>query len=335
MFDRLNYSLDDFLLFSERVYQRMFELHNAAIWPLHVPAIAIGLYLVFVAIKPSSQRLRISLGLLAIVWLFVAVGFFHTRYATINWAAAYVVPAFVLMALLLAFFAVRKRPLEARPRSALPFIVGLCVLIFSLIGYPLISALPGRKSLCRRGSCHSTRPDRDGHPRGSGRDPRTRNIGRNDNPGHVDTGNSVDPVRPRRQDVLRCPSRSNRLPERPPCRKPGPSLHAWQSHALTGVQRSWPHCMKIGNQSRFHILFRIINCFAKKPLTAPIRKIYKSAKQLFCCITQPFAPLPRTDVRTGASRMFCRHRDNECSFSIPVYGVPAPAIERSQKIHII
>ena len=37
------YRAEDFLLFSPRVYWRMFELHNAALWPLHVLTLAAGL----------------------------------------------------------------------------------------------------------------------------------------------------------------------------------------------------------------------------------------------------------------------------------------------------
>ena len=36
------YSLSDFLLFSPRTYYRLFELYNAAIWPLQILALALG-----------------------------------------------------------------------------------------------------------------------------------------------------------------------------------------------------------------------------------------------------------------------------------------------------
>src|SRR5262245_6330489 len=40
------YRPEDFLLFSPRVYWRMFELHNAALWPLQVPVLAAGLVII-------------------------------------------------------------------------------------------------------------------------------------------------------------------------------------------------------------------------------------------------------------------------------------------------
>lgn len=144
MFDRLNYRLDDFLLFSARVYDRMFELHNIAVWPAQVAAMAIGLYLLAIAINPNARTARVAFGLLALVWLFVAVAFLYLRYATINWAAVYVAPLFVLMAMLLSFFALRPNPPELSRRGRVSRTLGIGVLLYSLFGYPLLPLLTGK-----------------------------------------------------------------------------------------------------------------------------------------------------------------------------------------------
>lgn len=144
MFDRLDYALTDFLLFSARVYDRMFELHNAALWPAHIAALAVGLYLVAVALKPSPRAIRLAFGLLAIVWLLIAREFLYVRYAAINWAAVYVVPFFVLMALMLAWFAIRPKPVEISCRRNPAGVTALGVLLFSLFGYPLLSVISDR-----------------------------------------------------------------------------------------------------------------------------------------------------------------------------------------------
>ena len=45
----------EFLLFSPRVYWRMFELHNAALWPLHLLTLAAGLIaILLIARRPGS-----------------------------------------------------------------------------------------------------------------------------------------------------------------------------------------------------------------------------------------------------------------------------------------
>ena len=52
------YRLEDFLLFSPRVYWRMFELHNAAFWPLHLATLACGFAIVLLALwRPRSHSI--------------------------------------------------------------------------------------------------------------------------------------------------------------------------------------------------------------------------------------------------------------------------------------
>ena len=51
------YRLSDFALFSPRVYYRLFELHNQALWPLQIVTLALGLLvLVLLAGRPSVTR---------------------------------------------------------------------------------------------------------------------------------------------------------------------------------------------------------------------------------------------------------------------------------------
>lgn len=144
MLERTSYALSDFLLFSARVYERMFELHNMALWPLHLLALGVGVYLAVVTLKPAPHSARLSYLLMALVWLFVAWAFFSERYQTINWTANYVVPFFVLESVLLGLLAMRvKQPAVSRGSG---FSRGLVfgVLLFSLVGYPLTSVMLGR-----------------------------------------------------------------------------------------------------------------------------------------------------------------------------------------------
>ncbi len=144
MLDRTGYTLADFLLFSARVYYRMFELHNAALWPTHILALAIGACIMAVALKPSRRGTRIVYVLLALVWPFIAWAFFYERYASINWAAVYVAPVFVLQALLLGFLATRPEPTEIAWCGGISGGLALGVLLFSLLGYPLTAVVLGR-----------------------------------------------------------------------------------------------------------------------------------------------------------------------------------------------
>lgn len=133
------YRPEDFLLFSPRVYWRMFELHNAQFWPLHLLTLASGFAAILLTFRrPHGHGSWIGL-ILAALWIFVGWSFLWQRYAAINWAIAYVAPIFGLQALLLAIGAASGKLVFDKGGSP-----GLLLAGFGLIIYPLLSALFGR-----------------------------------------------------------------------------------------------------------------------------------------------------------------------------------------------
>ena len=100
------YRLSNFLLFSPRTYYRLFELYNAAIWPAQVVSFVAGLVILFFLFRPTAARGRLAAGLLAACWIWVAVAFHATRYASINFAAVQFAWAFGLEAALLVWLGV-------------------------------------------------------------------------------------------------------------------------------------------------------------------------------------------------------------------------------------
>lgn len=137
------YSLEDFLLFSPRVYWRMFELHNAILWPLQALTLASGFATVALIVRQSSASGRFVALVLAILWALVGWSFLWNRYATINWTAAYVAPAFAVEALLLFVIGTLLNGLVFCPRGAAAW-TGFALLAFALAGQPLLAPLQGR-----------------------------------------------------------------------------------------------------------------------------------------------------------------------------------------------
>jgi hypothetical protein len=135
------YTLSDFLLFSPRVYYRLFELHNQALWPAQLLTTAVGLAILVMLLRPVRARERVIPALLGALWIWVAWSFFFERYATINWAAVYIAPAFALQGLLL---------IGAGAWGGLSFdadranLSGVALFVLALAGYPLIAPTLGR-----------------------------------------------------------------------------------------------------------------------------------------------------------------------------------------------
>jgi hypothetical protein len=138
-----SYRPEDFLLFSPRVYWRMFELHNAALWPLQLLTLAAGvLAILLVAWRPRGHARWIAF-FLAALWAFVGWSFLWNRYTTINWAAAYVAPAFAVEAMLLLIAGTLPHGLTFDRRGPAAW-AGYLLLAFALAGQPLLGPLQGR-----------------------------------------------------------------------------------------------------------------------------------------------------------------------------------------------
>lgn len=138
------YRFSDFVLFSPRVYYRLFELHNQALWPSQLLTVALGLAILFVLLRPARGRHRFVPALLGALWIWVAWAFLWERYATINWASAYVAPVFALQGLALLWFGTVRKCLAFAQRGNLRDDVGRALFAGALIGYPLLAPLMGR-----------------------------------------------------------------------------------------------------------------------------------------------------------------------------------------------
>lgn len=139
------YELSDFLLFSHRVYVRLFELHNGALWPLPLATLLAGVGILLAVVRPNRLSGRLVPAVLGALWLWIAWSFFGVRYATINWAAPYIAPLFALQGLALIALAggpglaPAGRDLQQSRRLAATAVLALAVL-----GYPLLAPALGR-----------------------------------------------------------------------------------------------------------------------------------------------------------------------------------------------
>jgi len=138
------YSLSDMLLFSPRVYYRLFALHNHALWPAQLLTIAVGLGMIYTLARPSAVRTRLTLVALGVLWIWVGWAFFWERYATINWAAPYIAPLYALQGVLLVAAGLSGNWLKISAPAWRVRSLGALLFATVLIGYPLITPAVGR-----------------------------------------------------------------------------------------------------------------------------------------------------------------------------------------------
>jgi hypothetical protein len=139
-----SYRLSDFALFSARVYRRLFELHNEALWPWQILALALAIVLLFAVARRPAHTPRIVPALLAAAWLWLAWAFFWRSYAAINWTATYMAPVAGLQCVLLLWLAARPGGLPFGPPAGMARISALGLFGASVLLYPLLAPAIGR-----------------------------------------------------------------------------------------------------------------------------------------------------------------------------------------------
>lgn len=139
-----SYSLSDFILFSESVYYRQFELYNQAIWPLHLLAILFVL-LIFLAQRNNSVWAgRLIAFLLVMSWVWVAVAFLYLRFNQIHVVANWYAYGFLVQACFIAWYGLLHNGFGVLARSRIRTGLGWILLWLSLVFYPLIAVVSGR-----------------------------------------------------------------------------------------------------------------------------------------------------------------------------------------------
>lgn len=138
----LTYSPQDFLLFSERVYWRLFELHNAELWPAQVPAAAAGLAIPVLLFRRELRSGRLPAVILALAWSIAGLTFLP-RYAEINWLAGDLIPVFGAQAALLVLLGLMSRSLDGRSEGPRRWI-GMALCLYGLAAPPLAALVGGR-----------------------------------------------------------------------------------------------------------------------------------------------------------------------------------------------
>lgn len=142
----LSYRPSDFLMFSPRIYWRLFESLNLAFWPLQAGiALAALAWLGWVwrdGGVPSRAAARAALLALALGWALSAWAFLWQRLAPIHWLAGYIAPLFVLQAAAMLVLALQG---EVRAHcDRLRRTAGLALLLGVAFVYPLLAGLAGR-----------------------------------------------------------------------------------------------------------------------------------------------------------------------------------------------
>jgi len=145
--DWWDYHLIDFLLFSTRVYYRLFVSFNLAFWPVNLVLYLAGAVLVYRGLRGGRVFQRGILVVLAVMWAWAGAVFMGHYYRPINWAVPYILPIFAFEAVIMVLFSLRKTPLVFCWRGDFSSMAGVALLILAIPVYPFFSLLAGHDVL--------------------------------------------------------------------------------------------------------------------------------------------------------------------------------------------
>ena len=134
------------LPFTHQQFVFVFALYNGVIWPLQWVAQAVGIGMLALLWRPSRDRGRISILLLAAMWLWTGLAYHVVFFSLINPAATTFGAFFVLEGLLLAEAGLRGR-LVFGEASGLSRGLGWALLVYSVVGYPALGLMLGERVL--------------------------------------------------------------------------------------------------------------------------------------------------------------------------------------------
>lgn len=134
-----SYALEDFLMFSEPTYFRMFELHNATWWPAFIVGV-LGL-----GAAMFYHRFSLMLLTAACIWAFVGYAFVYHQFAPIFPYAEYLAWGFGWQAVVFALLAFEDDMLDWQMDQGYRTGLGVGSLLFALYVNPLLFLFSERK----------------------------------------------------------------------------------------------------------------------------------------------------------------------------------------------
>jgi len=142
-----SYHISDFILFSEAVYYKQFELYNQAIWPMQLVAIVFALSVLYAIYKRPAWAGRLIAGVLVVSWLWVAAVFMYRWFYQIHVVANGYALGFILQAGLIFWYGLIKNRFNQRLKNRFGMALVSGFLLVAILLYPFIAWLSGRSWL--------------------------------------------------------------------------------------------------------------------------------------------------------------------------------------------
>ena len=131
------------LPFTADQFLEVFRNYNESIFPLQVLFVLLALVAVYYVLRPSRNSGMIISAILALLWLWTGGVYYIVFFSAINKAAYGFGALFILQSVLLIYYGVFRQELLFRAHRNLNSILGMFLMAYALIIYPVLGHLMG------------------------------------------------------------------------------------------------------------------------------------------------------------------------------------------------
>ncbi len=121
----------------------VFSEYNLGVFPMQIIFYLLGIAVVYLAVKPNALSDKIISGMLAFFWLWMGIVYHLLYFTEINKAAYLFGVAFIVQGILFLIFGVYQAKLSFKFQPDHYGIVGIGLVIFALIIYPIVGYFLG------------------------------------------------------------------------------------------------------------------------------------------------------------------------------------------------
>lgn len=129
--------------FTTADFLAVFAAYNAAIWPFHLFAYALGLMVLAAIARPTPAAVRLAFAALAILWAFTGIGYHLMFFTRINPIAPVFAAFFVVQAILLLASAICPTDLRLHLGRDFRTATGLATIAYAVVIYPALGIWAG------------------------------------------------------------------------------------------------------------------------------------------------------------------------------------------------
>ncbi len=126
------------LPFTTEQFLEVFKHYHQAVFPMQVIFCVMSATAIYLAIKPNPSSNKIISTILSFLWLWMGIVYHMTFFTTINKAAYLFGGVFIIQGILFLIFGVFQNKLSFHFRKDNYGITGMVLILFALIGYPVL-----------------------------------------------------------------------------------------------------------------------------------------------------------------------------------------------------